>query len=146
MISKNNLIDIDLILSYAPVSDDVRVADLGCGQFGYLLFPKEYRGYDEDNWNIYLEFMGKSYEAATVIQDGLPVAVQTPLLKAGSYVEVYPGIQRIVNSNFRIDFSVGFPLINMSYTRFYPDFMIGVQRYFFKSKKTKNKLYRKLQI
>ncbi len=105
--------------------------------FGYLLFPKEYQDYNQNNWNIYLEFMGKSFQAATVIQDGIPVAVQTPLLKAGNYVEVYPGIQKIINSNLRIDFSVGFPLINGSYTRFYPVYMIGVQRYFFQNKKSK---------
>src|ERR1019366_8590868 len=105
--------------------------------FGYRLSPKEYQNYQQNNWNIYLELIGKSYQAATVIQDGVPVAVQTPLLKAGNYVEVYPGIQKIINSNLRLDFSVGFPLINMSYTRFYPVYMIGVQRYFFQNNRLK---------
>ena len=103
--------------------------------FGYLLYPKEYKDYNQTNWNVYLEFNGKSYEGARVFQDGQELETQSNSLKAGHYVEVHPGVQKIINSNLRIDFSVGFNLINKSYARFYPLYMIGVQRYFFFKKK-----------
>jgi hypothetical protein len=105
--------------------------------FGYLLFPHHYENYNQTNLNIYLEFMGKSYGQATVIQYGdKNIPISTPLLKAGSYVDVCPGFQCIIKSNSRIDFSVEFPLINKSYAHFYPVFMLGVQRYIFFNKKS----------
>jgi len=105
--------------------------------FGYLLYPKKYDNYKQTNWNVYLEFMGKSYEAAVVHQAYTHlVPIQTPLLEAGSYVDVCPGVQAIVNSKLRIDFTTWLPLINKSYAHFYPVFMIGIQRYFFFHKKT----------
>lgn len=98
---------------------------------GYLLYPKEYKHYYQTNWNVYLEINGKAYEGARVFQDGNKLEVESPALKAAHYVEVHPGIQKIINSNLRIDLSVGFNMINRSYARFYPLYMIGVQRYFF---------------
>ncbi|MCW3086509.1 MAG: hypothetical protein JWP12_3875 [Bacteroidetes bacterium] len=104
--------------------------------FGYLLFPRKYENYDQGNWNLYLEFMGKAYEGAKVTQYGVtPVPVSTPLLKAGNYMDVCPGIQYIVKSNLRIDLSAEFPMINKSYAHFYPMVMLGVQRYFYFRKK-----------
>ncbi len=103
--------------------------------FGYLLYPKEYKNYEQTNWNIYLEFIGKAYEAAKVIKDGLPIETQTYALNAGHSIEVYPGIQAIVASNLRIDFSVGFNLVN----DFTPLYMIGVQRYFYFNKRKKQR-------
>ncbi len=104
--------------------------------FGYLLFPRHYENYQQTNWNVYMEFMGKSYGQATIIQYGdKNVPISTPLLKAGNYVDVCPGIQCITKSNARIDLSVEFPMINKSYAHFYPVFMLGVQRYFFFNKK-----------
>jgi hypothetical protein len=105
--------------------------------FGYLLYPKNYENYSQNNWNIYLEFIGKSYEAATVFQNGQQLDVESLGLKAGNYMEVHPGIQKIINSNLRIDASVGFNMINKSYTRFYPMYMLGIQRYFFQNNKSK---------
>jgi hypothetical protein len=103
---------------------------------GYLLFPAKYHNYNEPNINVYLEFKGKSYEEASIIQYGIkPVPIQTPLLEAGNYVDVFPGIQTILHSNMRIDFCVGFPLINQSYAHFYPVYMFGIQRYFYLHKK-----------
>lgn len=103
--------------------------------FGYLLYPKKYQDYSQNNWNIYLEFMGKSYEAATVFQDGNPLEIRNFGLKKGNYIEIHPGVQKIINSNLRIDASIGFNLLNRSYARFYPLYMIGIQRYFFQKKK-----------
>ncbi len=99
--------------------------------FGYLLYPKEYKNYEQTNWNIYLEFIGNAYEAAKVIKDGQQIETQNSALNAGHSIEVYPGIQTIVASNLRIDFSVGFNLIN----DFTPLYMIGVQRYFYFNKR-----------
>jgi hypothetical protein len=100
--------------------------------FGYLLLPVHYHNYDETNVNVYLEFKGKSYGEASIVQYGVkPVPIQTPLLQAGNYVDVFPGIQTILHSNMRIDFSVGFPLVGQSYAHFYPVYMFGIQRYFY---------------
>ena len=98
---------------------------------GYLVSPKEYRDYNQTNWNVYFEFQGKTWESAKVLQDGVSIDIQTPALKSGYYVEVHPCIQKIIDSNLRIDFSVGFPLINKSYVHFYPLYLIGIQRYFY---------------
>lgn len=98
---------------------------------GYLLFPFKYKSYSDVNINIYTEFMGKSYKAAEIIQNDVNVVPETNLLKAGSYIDVYPGIQAIIKSNLRIDFSVGLPLAGKSYTKFYPVYTFGIQRYFF---------------
>ncbi len=105
--------------------------------FGYLLYPKKYTDYNQNNWNIYLEFIGKSYQAATVFKDGEKLEVQTLGLKAGNYLEIHPGIQKIINSNFRIDASIGFNLVGTTYTHFYPLYMVGIQRYFYTNKNRK---------
>ncbi|MEO6904285.1 MAG: hypothetical protein ABI315_14190 [Bacteroidia bacterium] len=104
--------------------------------FGYLLLPLRYENYKQTNLNLYVEFMGKAYQQAKVFQYGgiTSVPIQTPLLKANNYVEVHPGIQAIFNSNLRIDFSIGVPLINKSYARFYPIYTLGIQRYFYFNK------------
>jgi hypothetical protein len=104
---------------------------------GYLLFPRHYDNYNQTNINLYVEFMGKSYQQAVVQQYGglITLPIQTPLLQAGNYVDIYPGIQAIIKSNLRIDASIGFPFINSSYAHFYPVYSIGIQRYFFFTKK-----------
>ncbi|MEI7802741.1 MAG: hypothetical protein WCI97_08875 [Bacteroidota bacterium] len=103
--------------------------------FGYLLLPRKYEDYSQVNWNIYLELAGKSYEAAKIFQYNLPIEIQSKALGAGHYIDVQPGIQKIYNSNFRIDFSVCLHLVNHSYSHFYPMYMIGVQRYFYSKRK-----------
>ncbi len=106
---------------------------------GYLLLPHIYKNYDQVNLNLYLELLGKAYEAATVYQFGnQPVPIETNLLKAGNYIAMAPGIQCIFKSNLRLDVSVKLPLINRSYSSFYPVFQVGVQRYFYIHKKNEN--------
>lgn len=99
---------------------------------GYLVYPKHYTSYDNPNWNLYLEFQGKQYDAARVIQNGSSMQTQAVALTDGYYWEVHPGIQRIVNSNFRMDLTVGFSIMSHSYVRFTPVWMFGVQRYFYR--------------
>ena len=101
--------------------------------FGYLVYPPKYRRYSETNINVYLEFMGKSYQTAQVTQNNVDIKPQTDLLLGGNYVEFHPGIQTIIYSNLRIDFSVGIPMINKSYTRYYPVY-IGNSTVFFSLK------------
>lgn len=100
--------------------------------FGYRLAPSRYTDYDQPNWNIYLEFRGRKYDAAKVIQNGVELTSNSIPLAAGSYMEVHPGIQRIAKSNLRIDFSVGLSLFGSSYVRFTPVWEVGVQRYFYR--------------
>ena len=111
--------------------------------FGYLLFPAEYTGYRQANWNIYMEFLGKSYGAAQVQVANLTYKApyytlstqNNHALQAGNYVELYPGIQTIIKSNLRIDFSVGFPIADKSYAHFYPVYNFGIQRYLYFKRK-----------
>lgn len=104
---------------------------------GYLLLPKHYKSYNQTNWNIYVELMGKAYEPAKVYQGAYgssemtAVPIKTPLLEGGNYIECYPGLQCILKSNLRIDMSVGFPLMGQSYVHYYPVYLIGIQRYFY---------------
>lgn len=104
--------------------------------FGYLLFPKKIENYDQTNFNVYLELMGKSYEQAKITQFGFKeIPISTPLLQAGNYVDACPGVQMIVRSNLRFDLSVKIPLINKSYAHFYPVYALGIQRYFYPRRK-----------
>lgn len=105
---------------------------------GYRLYPKKYEeGYEQVNWNVYVEFVGKTYDDATVIQNGTEIKARTSALKGGSYVEIYPGIQRIINSNTRVEFCYGFNLVGYSYTHFTPVWTLAVQRYFYNTSKKK---------
>jgi hypothetical protein len=118
---------------------------------GYLLFPRVYKSYNQTNWNIYCEFLVKTHGAASVTQlDGPPSAIlpnplvikvanNTPLLMAGSFVDINPGIQCIIHSTYRLDLSAAFPLINRSYDHLYPLIQVGVQRYFFPFNKREKK-------
>lgn len=98
---------------------------------GYLLYPKTYGSYSDLNINVYAEFEGKSYDSAIIHQNGGPVEAKTSTLKKGNYIDFYPSIQFIFNSNTRIDATMGFSLYNKSYTHFYPMVLLGVQRYIF---------------
>lgn len=99
--------------------------------FGYRLHPKTYENYRQVNWNLYLELIGKSYDAATVIQNRTDIEAKTGALQRGAYVEIYPGIQRIINSNTRIEFCYGFSLIGYSYVHFTPLWTFAIQHYFY---------------
>jgi hypothetical protein len=99
---------------------------------GYRLFPKRYADYNQPNWNVYVEFMGKQYDAARVIQNGTEITAKAIALRAGHYVEVHPGIQHIVKSNLRLEASVGLKLVGESYVHFAPLWTFAIQRYFYK--------------
>jgi hypothetical protein len=60
---------------------------------GYLTHPKVYTSYEQPNFNVYLEFLGK-----------------TNVGSAKNYLEAAPAIQVILNSRTRIDVSKRFQL------------------------------------
>ena len=107
---------------------------------GYRLSPAKYTNdYSAPNFNIYVEFLGKSYDSATVKVNGDVANIKTNLLLGGSYVEMHPGIQCILNSNTRVELSIGYPIINQSYVHFYPLYSIGFQHYFYFTKRNTKK-------
>ena len=100
--------------------------------FGYRIWPKHYTDYNQPNWNIYVEFQGKKYDASQVIQNGVLIETEAVALVAGNYLELHPGIQYIVKSNLRLETSVGFDFINRSYVHFAPLWTFALQRYFYR--------------
>jgi hypothetical protein len=108
--------------------------------FGYRLAPHHYTNYNQPNVNIYLEFLGKTYGAARIVQNGQDQSINTNTatrLWANSYIEVHPGIQVIAKSNLRFDLSAGFNVVRFSYAHFAPIMTVGVQRYFYRVHKAK---------
>jgi hypothetical protein len=110
--------------------------------FGYLLLPRKYTGYDQTNINLYVEFHGKAFQAAKVDmfvgqenQYFLDQSRYPPALQKGYYIDVSPGIQFIIKSNLRVDFSATYSSMGLSYARLYPVFNLGVQRYFYLGRK-----------
>ncbi|MEM8908278.1 MAG: hypothetical protein AAGD05_10575, partial [Bacteroidota bacterium] len=99
--------------------------------FGYLLYPRKYDGYHHTNYNLYVEFIGKSYGAAALTSNGEPISIESAPFQEGSYLDVNLGIQQIIRSNDRLELSVGFDLINRSYRHFYPVINFGWQHYFY---------------
>lgn len=125
--------------------------------FGYLLLPRRYRDYRQTNINLYAEFVGKSYTDGQVFLENLGAPGATYEIKGtavtvfapNNYVEAHPGVQAIIGSNLRLDFSAGFPLLGRSYAHYYPFFTFGIQRYFYRQRKMEclihfwiNKTYR----
>ena len=106
--------------------------------FGYLLSPASYTSYRQTSWSVYMEFLGKDYDAmqmevGNVYYNTPKYAISTQgnrALQGGWYLEAYPGLQAIILSDLRVDFSIGFPAIGRSYAHFYPIYNLGVQRYF----------------
>lgn len=103
---------------------------------GYRLFPRKYENnYQHMNTNIYLEFTGKTIDAARVIQADTEIAPRTAALRRSNYIEVSPGLQRIFNSNLRVEVSVTYPLLKGSFAHFTPAFTLAMQRYFYRKAK-----------
>lgn len=88
--------------------------------FGYLLLPFEYKSYSQTNTNLYLEFIGRSYDSAQVFIKNIEQENQSLVFDSGSYVEMHIGLQKIYNSNTRINLSIGTNIINNSFIRTYP--------------------------
>lgn len=115
--------------------------------FGYLLSPHVYRNYKQTNWNIYVEFLGKQYDkidmaVGNIYYNTPQYSISTKdnrALQGSNYIEAYPGVQCIIRSDIRIDFAVGFPLVNRSYVHYYPVYVLGIQRYFYFRKHSRSK-------
>jgi hypothetical protein len=99
--------------------------------FGCLLLPHTYHNYKQVNVNIYMEFMGESYGAASITKQSEDVYTGgVPSLAKGSYLEARPGIQFIFASNTILSFSPAYPLIHRSYAKTYPVYYVYLQHDF----------------
>jgi len=101
---------------------------------GYLLYPKTYSSYAQSNWNVYAEFLFRKYDAVHIIYNGQEVEDTNQSTSAGFYVDIQPGVQKIINSTARVELSVAFPLIRKSFSHFYPVYNLAYQRFIFKQK------------
>jgi hypothetical protein len=101
--------------------------------FGYLLYPRRYKSFNQTNINLYTEFLGKTYADMTVKQ-GLETASTSghKSLQGGNYIEFRPAVQFIVKSNLRIDVGTALPLVGQSDIRKYPSYQVNIQYYFFR--------------
>ena len=100
--------------------------------FGYLIYPFKYKNFNQTNINVYAEFIGKSYDAMSITHHNKDVFLQNNnAYSKGNYLEVRPAIQFIIKSNLRIDCSTALPLVNKSYIRNYPMYMLNLQYYIF---------------
>lgn len=106
--------------------------------FGYLLYPRTYHSYKQTNVSLYCEFMGKYYDDVRVWltpynapEYEIRTSYFPKALQAGFYVDIVPGVQVILNSNTRIDFSTQLQFVKLSYARLYPQFNIGIQHYLY---------------
>ena len=99
---------------------------------GYLLYPKTYSSYTQSNWNVYTEFLFRKYDAVDIIYNGERVEDTNQSTSAGFYVDVQPGVQKIINSTARVELSVALPLIRKSFSHFYPVYTLAYQHFLFK--------------
>jgi hypothetical protein len=101
--------------------------------FGYLVYPRKYKSFDQTNINLYAEFLGKTYSDLSITQNGKQVDTRGHKgFIGGNYIEFRPAIQFIVKSNLRIDLATALPLVEQSYIRKYPLYQLNVQYYFFR--------------
>jgi hypothetical protein len=99
---------------------------------GYLLFPKTYKSYNDLNVNIYLEAQSKVFDRPTISRNHIFLNTENfQFLRKGYLVNLYPGIQFILNSKTRVDFNVELPILTSNNTPKYAMLMINVQRYFY---------------
>lgn len=100
--------------------------------FGYLVYPFKYKNFNQTNINLYAEFLGKSYNSIGITKNQKDIVTHHyNAFNAGNYIEFRPAIQFIIKSNLRLDFSTALPLVNRSYIRSYPAFLVNIQYYFF---------------
>jgi len=100
--------------------------------FGFRVLPWRYKDYKQLNLNVYAEFGGKSFGDAQLTKNGEQSNLTGAYtLLADSYLEFHPGVQFIINSNTRIDLSMGFNIIGRSYRYTYPTHFLQLQHYFF---------------
>ena len=101
--------------------------------FGYLVYPFKYSNFKQTNINLYAEFIGKSYDALSVIKNEKEIDHTNNYnqFNKGNYIELRPAVQFIIKSNLRIDCSTALPIVNRSYIRKYPMYMLNIQYYLF---------------
>lgn len=99
--------------------------------WGYLLSPKEYKDYSQTNTNLYVELIGKKYQAMDIFQDGEQIGLESPAHMGSYYVEIMPGIQKVYDSKTILEFSMGLPLIRASFAHATPTYFLSIRRYLY---------------
>jgi hypothetical protein len=99
---------------------------------GLLCLPIKYKNFNQTNVNLYAEFIGKAYQGASIFNNGKEILIASvPALEKGNYIEFRPAIQFIINSNLRIDLSMGKPIVSHSYVTTSTAYYFTIQRYFY---------------
>lgn len=80
---------------------------------GYLLFPREYKGYDQVNLNLYLELLG-----------------QRSLDRRLHFTDLAPALQFIFGSNTRLNFGYRFQLEGTMQRMATQSYLVSVERIF----------------
>lgn len=111
---------------------------------GYLLFPKQYKGYSDISVSLYSEFIYRNYQVATLAQRvtvfdltnyTLADRYTFNSLQAGQYCDLRTSLQFVFNAQSRIDLGVVWRLWNRSYVHTYPMLALNYQRYVFGKQK-----------
>jgi hypothetical protein len=115
-------------LSFRP--GDARYVMLSTG---YLLYPGKYSSYSDLNINLYFETLYKEYDDPVMTLNVKYEFVDNFFyMRGGKFVEIRPGVQFILHSRSRIDFSIAYPVYKNTFIRVDPMIYIGYQKYLFK--------------
>lgn len=87
---------------------------------GYLLLPFKYKSYDQTNFNLYVELLGKA---------------NTDRIGRGHYLDIAPAIQFIFNSTTRLDLSYRTQLAGDMQRNVFNTFLVRVEHNIFNLKK-----------
>lgn len=98
---------------------------------GYLISPREYEDYSQPNTNLYLEIMGKKHQALEIFQNGEQIEAESPAHRASYYIDFMPGIQKVYDSRLILEFSIGFPFLNSSFSHTTPTYFLSIRRYLY---------------
>ncbi len=90
---------------------------------GYLLFPLDYKSYDQTNVNLYAELLGSK----NVKQDS-------------SYLDIAPSIQFIFKSTSKLNIGYRFQLDGDIYRLATQSFMVGYEHIFLNALRKKKKI------
>jgi hypothetical protein len=114
--------------------------------FGFLLYPAQYRSYEDINISFYTEFIYRNYGAATLTQkknifdladlnQGESYTYHS--LQRGQYCDLRTSLQFVFNSISRLDVGLAWQLWNISYVHTYPVLARGYQRIIYPRPKLK---------
>lgn len=111
---------------------------------GYLLFPRQYKGYSDISVSFYTEFLYRNYQVATLAQRVTVFDLTNYTfadrytfnsLQAGQYCDLRTSLQFVFNAQSRIDVGIAWRLWNRSYVHTYHLLALNYQRYIFGKQK-----------